>query len=475
LPLLGVNAIIVTMTTWQPDLSSHSGPRYVAIANALADDISAGAFTAGDRLPTHRDLAWRLGVTVGTVSRAYAEAERRGLVSGEVGRGTYVRNIAPMVTQAMAAPATDDSFIDMTLNFPPAGSEAAAIGPTLQAMAADPATAGLLRYHPNAGLAEHRAAGADWLARCGVEVNAERVVVTAGAQHGVTVVLASLTRPGDRILTEGVTYPGLQLAARLLGLHLDPLPLDQHGVRPDALEAACRRGTYRALYCIPTLQNPTTVTMPVERREAIVDIAHRHALPILEDDIFRRLAPAPPPPLCTLAPDLVYYITGLSKTAAPGLRVGFVAAPAIAIDRLASAIRTTCWIAPPIAVEIACRWIRDGAAERILDDLRRESAWRRNRVLKALDRWDVDCAPGALHAWLHLPEPWRSTDFTAEAKRRGLGITPAEAFSVGRRAPAHAIRACFGPLPSRAALDKALTILTEMLEDRPLQAFGSIV
>ncbi len=464
------------MTTWQPDLASQSGPRYVAIADALSADIAAGSLMAGERLPTHRDLAWRLGVTVGTVSRAYAEAGRRGLVSGEVGRGTYVRTVVPAVTLAMAGPAAiEDTFIDMTLNFPAAGSEAAAIGPTLQEMAADPAMAGLLRYHPNGGLAEHRATGAEWLARCGVPTTPERVLVTAGAQHGVIVVLASLTRPGDRILTEDVTYPGIQLAARLLGLHLDPLPLDEHGLQPEALEAACRRGSYRALYCIPTLQNPTTVTMPAERRQAIVDIARRHNLPVLEDDIFRRLAPEAPPPLCALAPDLVYYVTGLSKTTAPGLRVGFAAVPAIAVDRVASAIRTTCWIAPPIAVEIACRWIRDGSAERILHDLRREAAWRRERTLKALDRWDMNCAPGALHIWLHLPEPWRSTDFTAEAKRRGLGVTPAEAFSVGRRAPSHAIRACFGPLLSRPVLDKALGILAEMLEDRPLQAFGSIV
>jgi DNA-binding transcriptional MocR family regulator len=474
--LLGVNAIIVTMTNWQPDLARHPGPRYMAIADALANDIAEGSLNAGDRLPTHRDLAWRLGVTVGTVSRAYAEAGRRGLASGEVGRGTYVSTVVPAVTQALAGPVGEESFIDMTLNYPAAGSEVAAIGPVLQKMAADPATAGLLRYHSNSGLPAHRAAGAEWLERCGVSTSPEQVLVTAGAQHGVTVVLASLTRPGDRILTEGVTYPGVQLIARLLGLHLDPLPLDAHGLQPGALEAACQRGGYSALYCVPTLQNPTTVTMPAERRQAIVDIARRHNLPILEDDIFRRLAPGtPPPPLCMLAPELVYYVTGLSKTTAPGLRVGFVTAPAIAVERLASAIRTTCWIAPPIAVEIACRWIRDGSAERILHDVRREAAWRRERVLQVLDKWDVDCPPGALHIWLHLPEPWRSTDFATEAKQRGLGVTPAEAFAVGRRAPSHAIRACFGPLPNRAVLDKALAILTEMLEDRPLQAFGSIV
>jgi len=464
------------MTNWQPDLASHTGPRYMAIADALAADIAAGALKAGDRLPTHRDLAWRLGVTVGTVSRAYAEAGRRGLASGEVGRGTYVSTVNPSVAHhPLTGPSVEGSFIDMSLSYPATGSEVAAIGPTLQAMATDPATANLLRYHPNGGVAAHRDTGADWLALCGVTVNPERVLVTAGAQHGITVVLASLTRPGDRILTEDVTYPGVQLVARLLGLHLDPLPLDAHGLRSDALEAACQRGGYRALYCIPTLQNPTTATMPAERRQEIVEIARRHSLPILEDDIFGRLVPEKPPTLHMLAPDSVYYVTGLSKTTAPGLRVGFIAAPTIAVDRLASVIRTTCWIAPPIAVEIACRWIRDGTAERILQDVRRESAWRRERTLQALDRWDVDCPPGALHIWLHLPEPWRSTDFVAEAKRRGVGVSPAEAFAVGRRAPSHAIRACFGPLPSRAVLDKALAILTEMLEDRPLQAFGSIV
>jgi DNA-binding transcriptional MocR family regulator len=464
------------MTPWQPDLARFPGPRYVAIADALAADITAGRFHTGDRLPTHRDLAWRLGVTIGTVSRAYAEAARRGLISGEIGRGTYVRAVAPAVTHAMAGsqPATD-AFIDMTLNFPPAMSNTAALSQTLHAMADDPASIDLLRYHPNSGMAAHRAAGAEWLSRSGVSLPPEQVLVTAGAQHGVTVVMAALTRPGDHILTEETTYPGLQLIARLLGLQLSPLPLDEHGIVPDALDAACRRGGYRAVYCIPTLHNPTTSTMPAERRQAIVDIARRHNLPIVEDDIFRRLAAAPPPTLFSLAPDLVYHVTGLSKTTAPGLRVGYVAAPPTAVERLASAIRTTCWIASPVSVEIASRWIGDGTAERILDESLQESAWRRARAMQALGRWDIRCEPGALHVWLRLPEPWRATDFATEAKRHGLGVTPAEAFTVGRRVPVHAIRACLGQLPSREVLEKALGLLTDLLEDRPSQAFGAIV
>ena len=82
------------MTNWTPDLSGRNGPRYRAIADALAEDVRGGRLAAGTRLPTHRDLAWRLKMTIGTVSRAYAEAERRGLVAGEVGRGTYVRRLA---------------------------------------------------------------------------------------------------------------------------------------------------------------------------------------------------------------------------------------------------------------------------------------------------------------------------------------------------------------------------------------------
>lgn len=470
-----VNAIIVTMTKWIPDLQNHSGPRYAAIADALAADVALGRFKPGDRLPTHRDLAWRLGVTVGTVSRAYAEAERRGLVSGEVGRGTYVRTAIAAETQMKLHTQEAAGLIDLNFNFPPMGGEDRMFSSVLQDLANDPASPTLLTYQPHEGIDTHRAAGAEWLALSGLTVPVEQTLVTAGAQHGIVTVLAALTRPGDKILTESLTYPGIQLAARLLGLRLEGLPMDGDGLLPDAFEAACRNGGAKALYCIPTLQNPTTASLPEERRRAIAEIAEHHGVAVVEDDLFRLMAPEAPPPICRFAPDQGYYITSLSKTVAPGLRLGFVAGPARATERLATAVRTTCWMASPLTGEIAARWIRDGTAKRIMEARRRETAARREIAFDILGQWDLDCAPGALHFWLHLPEPWRSMDFAAEAKQRGIGITPAEAFTVERRAVVHAVRVCYGAAANRQSLSQALRIIAELLEERPSRAFDSIV
>ncbi|MCZ6858766.1 MAG: PLP-dependent aminotransferase family protein [Alphaproteobacteria bacterium] len=464
------------MTIWQPSLEGRTGPRYIAIADALANDLAAGRFAAGERLPTHRDLAWRLGVTVGTVSRAYAEAGRRGLVSGEVGRGTFVRAALPLEAQVMTvAPDAGPGFIDLNFNFPPSGGEEQALRATLNAIAAAPDSAALLAYQSHAGLPAHRAAASQWLARYGLEAPAERIAITAGAQHAILVTFAALTRPGDRILTEALTYPGVQLAARMLGLRLDGLPLDGEGLLPEAFEAACRNNDVKALYCIPTLHNPTTVTLPETRRRAIAEIATRHGVAIVEDDIFRLMAPKAPPPISSFAPERGYFITSLSKTTAPGLRVGFIAAPEGSFDRIASALRTVCWMATPLTAEIAARWIRDGTAARILEARRAEMSARRGQVLDTLQGHRVDCPDGSLHFWLHLPEPWRSADFAAEAKRRGVGVTPAEAFAVGRSNLTHAVRLCHGAPASRAILDQALAAVQDLLSETPPEPFGSLV
>ena len=463
------------MTKWMPDLDSRTGPRYLAIADALEGDIAEGRIKAGGRLPTHRDLAWNLGVTVGTVSRAYAEVERRGLVNGEVGRGTYVRGPAPATSFDFDETAGAAAPINLSVSAPPSGGLQGLIGPTLEAIAKDPDAAALLGYQPHAGRPEHRAAGAEWLARRGLQVPPGRVIVTNGANHGVNVALIATTRPGDRILTERLTYAVIQPIAKMFGLRVDPVATDRDGLIPEAVDAACRTGDAKALYCIPTIQNPTTTIMPETRRQAIAEVAQRHDLAILEDDIFALLAESAPPPIVSYAPDRGYYITGLSKTVAPGLRVGYVAGPAQAVDRLAAAVSTTCVMASPLSAEVATRWIREGTADRIVANHRREMAARRDLARKILAAWETDCPQGSLHLWLHLPEPWRSMDFVAEAKLKGVLIAPAEAFAIGRRETPDAVRIGIGLPRDRVSLETGLRILADLLDEGPSQTFGSIV
>ncbi len=464
------------MTNWTPEIEGSAGPRYIAIADALAVEVAEGRFKPGERLPTHRNLAWKLGVTVGTVSRAYAEAERRGLVSGEVGRGTYVRGLDPRHVHINYAPSESPSTaIDLSSAILPPGDEARHIGPALAALAKDPRAAQLLCYQPHAGRPEHRAAGAEWVARRGLDVSPDQVVLTNGGNHGILVAFAAATRPGDRVLTENLSYALVQPIARMLGLRLEGVATDREGLIPEALETACRTSDVTALYTIPTVQNPTTAVMSEARRRAIAEVAEGHGMSILEDDIFALLAESPPPPIASFAPERTYYINSLSKTLAPGLRIGYVGAPADALERVANAVRATCMSASPFPAEIASRWIRDGTADRILASHRREVAARRERVLDILGDREVDCPVGSLHFWLHLPEPWRASDFVAEAKLRGVLIASAEIFAIGRREVPHAVRAGLGTLPSREPLERALRILAKLLDESPPQAFGTIV
>ncbi|HSD29691.1 MAG TPA: PLP-dependent aminotransferase family protein, partial [Vicinamibacteria bacterium] len=242
------------MTIWTPSLEGKKGPRYLAIVEGLVEDLAARRLHEGSRLPTHRDLAERLGVTVGTVSRAYAEAARRGLVSGEVGRGTFVRGTSEGDGSGEA-----EGVVDLGQNHPPAATTVPQRTALLEALARLTVrrdVGRLLDYPAAGGNAADREAGASWIARAGVEASPADVLVCTGSQHGLTVVLATLLEPGDVLLTESLTYAGVKAVAGLLHLRLKGLAIDEHGLRPDALEQACREGGAKALYLIPTLHNP---------------------------------------------------------------------------------------------------------------------------------------------------------------------------------------------------------------------------
>jgi DNA-binding transcriptional MocR family regulator len=465
------------MTMWTPDLRQRSGPRYIAIAEALADDARGGRLRPGTRLPTHRDLADRLGVTVGTVTRAYAEATRRGLISGEVGRGTFLRAASRPAVPPAATPATAAGFVDLSANLPPGSAsvaETAALARTLRALAASKGLGKLLAYPPEGGAASHRAAGAEWVRRAGLAVGPDRVLITSGSQHGMTAVFASLFGPGDVVATESLTYPGMKTLAGLLALRLQGVAMDEHGLRPDAFAAACRARRPKALYCVPTLQNPTTAVMPVERRQEIAAIAREHGVLIVEDDVHGRLLARPVRPLATFAPDISVYVTGTAKVLAPGLRVGFIVAPPALGPRIAAGIRGTTWMAAPLMAEIASRWIQDGTAESILARKRKDAGARHRLALKALDGLAVQGHPDAYHLWMSVPRPWRADSYVEAARRAGVAVTPASAFAVGRGATPEAVRVCLGAAADKDVLGGALGVLAGVLSAPPEspEAFG---
>jgi DNA-binding transcriptional MocR family regulator len=350
---------------------------------------------------------------------------------------------------------------------PAAGALADVLQRTLASLATRADLGSLLGYPSDGGRLAHREAGAAWIARSGLAAAPENVLVCAGSQHALTVALATLVQPGDLLLAEAVTYPGLKALANLLHVRLEGLPLDRDGLRPDALEEACRRGGVGALYLVPTIQNPTGSVMSEARRREIAAIARAHGLSVIEDDIHALLAPERPAPIAAFAPERTCYLTSTSKTLAPGLRVGYILAPPGEAARLAAGVRATTWGAAPLTAEIVSQWIRDGTADALLAARRGEAAARQALAAEALAGADYEAHPVGYHLWLRLPEPWRSESFVAQVARRGVAVTPAEAFVVGRGAAPHAVRLCLGAPRTRESLARGLRAVADTLAGAP--------
>lgn len=457
-----VNRYIACMTIWRPSSIPKRGPKYLAIVDALATDIAEGTLVSSDRLPTQRELAARLGVTVTTVTRAYAEATRRGLVQGEVGRGTFVR--AGLEDRELA-----DEAIDLSLNTLPPHAHVAELAGRLGPAGRLGDRMRLLDYQPPLGLEPHRAAASAWIRQRGWDPAGHDVALTAGAQHALLVALMTLLPRGGELLVEEVTYSGLKQLAADLGVTLHAVALDPHGLSASDLDAVCRRTGGRVLYAMPALQNPTGVSMPRGRQEEIADVIRRHDLTLIEDDTYGFLVPEVPP-LAALVPERTVFISSLSKSLTGGLRIGHLVAPPRWRDALASSIWNTVVMASPVTAEIATSWMADGTAARIVEWKRAEIRARQAIVREVLARGAGQTHPASPHVWLTLDRQWRGELFASHARSRGVLVTAASAFAVREGATPRAVRVAVGPPRSRERLRDGLTRLTELMRDVPSAA-----
>ncbi len=436
-----------------------AAPKYLALADAIESAIAAGQLRPGDPLPTHRDLARAMGVTVGTVTRGYAEAARRGLVHGEQGRGTFV-------TQA------EEGFADLrgdSSGVVDLGLAAAHhnLGPdlarTLAKLAHSPDLHRLLSRHEARGLPRHRRAGAAWAKRHGHVADPDQVLVTAGVQHALTVLLAGLFGPGDRLAVECLTYPMVRPLAKRLRLHLVPIPLDESGLDPAALDAACRREPVRGLYLMPTCQNPTAARMPEYRRHELAGVCRKHGVRIIEDDVYALAVDSGLPPLCSLAPELGYFLAATSKVLCDGLRVAFLCAPREDVRALESAIEWTAWKAAGLMAEVASQWVTDGTAERAIAANRAEARARNEICAEVLGRENYRGQDTGYFAWLPLPKGWRAVEFSAEAASRGVIVAHLEHFAVGQAQTGQGVRVSLLGSATRADLRRGLEVLAGLL------------
>jgi DNA-binding transcriptional MocR family regulator len=447
---------------WIKQLKTSDKPAYLLIADLIAEGVHNGQLVARDRLPPLRDLAVDLELNYTTVARAYAEARKRGLIDSHAGMGTFVRGRTPSL------PLRAGGSAEMTMNLPPEIEDPLLLGRLRESAAAVLSGSDihdLLRYQDFGGTPADRAAGALWLRQRLPACRAELVMVCPGIQSALVALISQLARPGELICVESLTYPGIKAIAAQLGVRLHALPLDEEGPDPDAFEEACKTLSPKAFYCNPTILNPTTLTVSQKRREALVDVALRFAIPIIEDDAYAMLPRQMPAPLAVLAPALTYYVTGFAKCLGAGLRAAYIHAPGLRhAERVAGALRATTVMASPITNRLATQWINDGTAQAMLQAIRKESMARQEIAARRLSGYAYMAQPEGFHLWLPLPGETNVPDFAAHLRAQGVGVVSSAAFSTDGDPPP-AVRVSLGGPINRDQCDAALHLLGDSLTD----------
>ncbi len=443
------------VSPWSPRLAEIDGPLHERLAAALADDVAEGRVEVGARLPAHRDLAWRLGVGIGTVTRAYGVLERRGLVRSERGRGMFVAG----------GEMRSRTRVDLSVNAPPQVFADRLLAATFAALARDVSAEVFSRYRPAIGDPEHRRIMARWLGEHRFAAPVERLILTNGAQHALAVALAVAARDGRRAVTEAVTYPGALTLARHMGEMPIALGLDGEGMLPDALEetlaAVARTGRRAVVYVTPTQHNPTTATMGEARRRQMVALARAHDALIVEDDVYSLFTPPGLPTLAELAPERTFYVNGLSKTLNPGLRLGVLVAPPRLFEAACAGLTATSSMASPISCLVMERWVLDGTAASIGASIRLEAAARSGLARDRLSGVVLSEAGPGFHVWLPMPL-LEAERLARRAETAGVTVTPPSAVMVDPEGGLSGLRLCLGA-PTRTQLAGALTTLGELM------------
>jgi DNA-binding transcriptional MocR family regulator len=450
---------------WIPDLPTDGTPLFQQILAALERAIRDGGLKTGERLPPQRALARTLGVSVGTITRAYEEADRRGLTLGHVGRGTYIARAQDIEGARPAGP-----LVDLSMNVPPMVAAERLLMEAWGKVRRRPEFTKALNYGPVEGLPEYRQLMSSWLTHTADvdPIDPARMVITNGAQGGMDLALSTLCKAGDVILAEELTFSGMKAIAEYRGYSLAPVAMDEEGILPDALAAAAQASGARVLYTMPTLQNPTARILSLERRKELIKVARRLDLVFVEDDVYaayveRRDAP---PPLVNLAPDLTYYVSGLSKSLAPGLRTGCLVAPtAVMAARVAVGLRVRAHSAQSMGLLIAQQAIEDGSADQILKENRKLLRTRGSAVRAALNLRTERAAAMSPHVWLPAS--------ASEAIRLEALLLSENVRVTGRSDPvvdaarSSGLRFCVGAPRREADFERAVGAIQRVLNQAP--------
>ena len=420
--------------------------RYKAVVDRYAQAIRSGQLPAGSRLPTHRTLAADERLSLATATRVYRELEEMGLVSGETGRGTFVRDLALPPGHGVDQQVVAADVVDLNFNYPSLPDQGDALREALRQLAMAGDIDSHLRYQPHAGRLAERDIIARYLTCQHFAPDAENVLIVNGAQHGLAVTVMGLLRPGDVVAVDALTYSGFKVLAALYHLELAAIPCRPEGPDLQALQTLCQQRRVRAVYTMPTLHNPLGWVLNTGQRQALADLARQHDLLIIEDAAYARLVSRPPPPVISYAPERTVYVTGFSKNIATGLRVGVVISPPRYRPEIERAIRATTWNTPTLISSLICAWIEDGTVARFETQKRQDARQRQQVAREVLCGLPVVSHPDSYFVWLPLGEESRADRLANALMERRISVSTAEPFCVSATIP-QALRIALGSVP----------------------------
>lgn len=417
--------------------------KYKQFVDRIAADIHSGKLSPGTRLSTHREFAAKEGIALATVTKIYSKLESMGLISGEVGRGTFVREVNLPSGHGIDQPPTSAGMIDLNFNYPALPGQSDKLRTALRHLASSGDLDALLRYQPHAGRKNDREQVAKYLENRNLETRADQIFIVSGAQHGLAVSVFALLKPGDVVAVDALTYPGFKYLAETHGLELLSIPGFPNGPDLNALEKLCKQRSIKAVYSMPTVHNPLGWVLSTEQRQRLVEISRTHGLMIIEDAAYAYLDKAPPPPLAAMAPERTIYVSGFSKNIATGLRIGFVVTPPEWASKIDRAIRVTTWNTPALITTIACGWIEDGTVSKLESEKRKDASMRQSIARKIFRGIDYLGHPASYFLWIPLGEEARSDQVVMELSRENISVSNAEPFATTGHVP-HAIRLALG-------------------------------
>ncbi len=420
--------------------------RYKAVVDRYAQAIRSGQLPAGTRLPTHRTLAAGERLSLATATRVYRELEEMGLVSGETGRGTFVRDLSLPPGHGVDQQVVAADVVDLNFNYPSLPEQGDALREALRQLAMAGDIDSHLRYQPHAGRLAERDIIGRHLTCQHFAPDAENVLIVNGAQHGLAVTVMGLLRPGDVVAVDALTYSGFKILAALYHLELAAIPCRPEGPDLRALHTLCQQRRVRAVYTMPTLHNPLGWVLNTGQRQALADLARQHDLLIIEDAAYARLVSRPPPPVISYAPERTVYVTGFSKNIATGLRVGVVISPPRYRPEIERAIRATTWNTPTLISSLICAWIEDGTVARFETQKRQDARQRQQVAREVLCGLPVVSHPDSYFVWLPLGEESRADRLANALMERRISVSTAEPFCVSATIP-QALRIALGSVP----------------------------